>query len=348
MFYQNLKELEIETSSICNAACPMCLRDVTPNDKTWFEETYLDADFYENRIPDHVWEKITSVLFYGILGDPCAAPNFLEVCEVVKRKAPHAAIRVSTNGGLRSEDFWKKLAAIFTKDDTVTFAIDGLRDTNHIYRVNVNFDKVMANAKTFINSGGKAWWQWIGFKHNQHQVEVARSLATEMGFDKFYEKPSHRFVFADNIGGVKYGGGNVLLESPTVNAHPLVYTPKFSFDEWHKDTNSSNINCYAQDRESIYIDATGNLFPCCSMASGQMYHRVIDFKDGWNDIWDQFGGDKINLKHTEWDDIVNGPFFTGVMNRWGEDYTSGRLAVCASVCSDSKFKFNNKVYTKKT
>ena len=41
---------------------------------------------------------------------------------------------------------------ILTKDDIINFDLDGLQDTHHIYRINTEFDKVLANAKAVIDS----------------------------------------------------------------------------------------------------------------------------------------------------------------------------------------------------
>lgn len=341
LFYTKITEIQIENTSICNAACPMCLRENTPDDKTWFEETYLDTEFFKTRIPDHVLTGVESILFNGVLGDSCAAPNFLEVCSVMRERVPHATITISTNGGLRTTKFWRELAEILGTSGRVIFAIDGLKDTNHIYRVNVNFDRVIENAKAFIQAGGIAEWQFISFKHNQHQIKEAELLAKELGFKSFFVKPSYRFTLEEMAGGPRYSSG-VKLEPPDVDAHPITFMPKFNLKQWHESTNNSRINCYAQHTNSIYIEYTGRLFPCCPLSSGLMYRRTINFEDSWDTLWNTHGKDKINLKTNDWDSIVNGDFFLGVKDSWNKDYSTGRLAPCAGVCSDSKLKFNNK------
>ena len=72
------------------------------------------------------------------------------------------------------------------------FSIDGLADTNKLYRIGINHDRVMANAKAFIEAGGKARWKFIVFRHNEHQVEEARELAKDMGFWQFDKHVSTR------------------------------------------------------------------------------------------------------------------------------------------------------------
>ena len=343
MFYDKLSELQIENTSICNLACPMCLREHTPEDKSWFTETYLSNDFFINNIPDRIYNEIDSVLFNGVLGDPCAAPNFLDVCRIIKTKTT-ASITISTNGSLRSQNFWLELAGILDSNDRVIFAIDGLEDTNSIYRVNSKWDKIMANATAFINSGGNGEWQYISFKHNQHQVEEARQLANTMKFNRFYVKPSYRFIIDEMTNTQHYGSNGVLLSAPTDDTqhHLIKIHKKFSISEWQQSSNNSKIDCYVRHNRSAYIDHLGRLYPCCPLASGQMVRRTVKLTDGWDELWDSHGGDKINLNNYHWDDIVNGEFFMGVKDSWTKDYSTGRLASCAGTCSDSELKFNHK------
>lgn len=311
----------------------MCLRENTPDDKTWFEETYLSTEFFNERIPNHVMQGVERILFNGVLGDPCAAPNFVNVCDAMLQRSPNGYITVSTNGGLRNESFWTMLAKVLGNRGRVIFAIDGLEDTNHLYRVNVNWDKLMKNVQAFINAGGTAEWQFIPFKHNQHQVEEARALSQELGFKYFFTKQSHRFTLFEMT------NKNVSVEP----AEQVVnFVPRVTLDEWHAQSNKSNISCYAKKNETIYIEYTGKLFPCCPLSSGNMYRRTVKFKDGWDTLWNAYGDEHINLKFNSWDSIVGGPFFKGVEDSWTKDYANGRLAPCAGVCSDSKIKFNNK------
>ena len=46
------------------------------------------------------------------------------------------------------------------------FAIDGLEDTNHIYRRNTDWVKIVQNATAYIAAGGRAEWDFIVFAHN--------------------------------------------------------------------------------------------------------------------------------------------------------------------------------------
>jgi hypothetical protein len=104
-------------------------------------------------------------------------------------------LQMHTNGGMRNPEWWARLGAVFAKRSQlamdcwrIIFSIDGLEDTNHLYRRNVKWDNLMANAKAFIDAGGKAVWEFLIFEHNEHQIEAARSLSEELGFVVFIPK----------------------------------------------------------------------------------------------------------------------------------------------------------------
>jgi MoaA/NifB/PqqE/SkfB family radical SAM enzyme len=346
MFYTKINKLEIENSSICNAACPQCLRENFPGDYSRFEQTYLSTDFFRHRIPDDVYKEVNSILLSGSLGDPCSAPNILEVCRVLKEKAPQATLNISTNGGMKTKRFWKSMTEILSPNDKVTFAIDGLEDTNDIYRVNVKWKKVMENSSTFINSGGSADWQFVVFKHNEHQVQEAEKLSKSMGFKNFFHINTHRFFLDEMLNLDRIGGRGIKLEAPENPEYKNIIFYKTSFknlkvDDWLQQTEQSKINCAVKKEGSIFIDHKGRIFPCCFLAAG-LYSRVRHepINDGWWELWKQHGQDTVNLHDNDWKDIMNSKFWSMIQESWDQKFPN-RLATCSGTCSDSNLKFNN-------
>lgn len=333
-FYDSIKELDIEHSAVCNAACPQCTRELRPGDYSWFNQTWLPLEFYEERLPQDLLDNLDTIFFSGMVGDPCAAPNFLEVCQIIKRRAPHIHIKVSTNGGMRSPDWWHKLAKILDKGSWIRFAIDGLEDTNHIYRVNVKWDKVMENAKAFIDAGGEAEWQWIAFKHNEHQVDQGRALSKEMGFDRFVVRRSHRWLL-DALFETQYVG--IEIPSNEKYVHPLILKKKkvFNIVDALKVSNGSEIKCEVQGRKSVYVSADGWVFPCVYTGTCVHLMKTRSLHDGWTELWEKHGGDKINALKNDWNSILSGEFFNNIQNSWTTGYDQGRLAACGLFCSQS-------------
>jgi sulfatase maturation enzyme AslB (radical SAM superfamily) len=130
----------------------------------------------------------------GNYGDPAAAPECLEIFEYFRSINPDITLGIHSNGSLRNTSWWSQLGKILSRSgDYGFFSVDGLSDTNHIYRVNTNFAKILENAEAFISAGGQAHWEYLVFEHNEHQVEEARQLASSMGFVNFREKVSRRF-----------------------------------------------------------------------------------------------------------------------------------------------------------
>lgn len=330
-FYNNLKVLEVENSSICNAQCPHCMREELSDTKDWFEETFLPVEFFDT-IPQDIYDNLDKIHFGGTLGDPCSAPNFIDVVKKVKSKNPNIRLTISTNGGMKSAEWWKKLALALDHRDRVQFAIDGLEDTNHIYRVNVNWNNLIRNARYFIDNGGKAGWQYIVFRHNEHQIKEAEALAKEYGFSEFILKKPHRFPISE-IKGIKIVNPNNVAIEPPLNpdfASEIKMMPNLS--KWRDETKQLKVNCDAQLEQSAYIDALGRLFPCCYTAAAVYQYQTATGKlvnDKWDEIWNAHGNDKINLNHTAWNDVVNGEFYNQLQQRWeGTD----RIALCVLYC----------------
>ena len=350
-FYNKIIEMEIENSSICNAACPACAREQTPGDYSWLTERYLETEFFETCIPDHVYAGLKKLLFTGTVGDPCTAPNFLEVVDAVRKKAPNVFISVSTNGGMKSASWWAKLALALGPNSEVTFAIDGLEDTNDIYRVNVKWNKVLENVKSFIAAGGNARWQYIVFEHNQHQIEQARTMATELGFNLFVVRPSHRFKVDEFLGiEGRYGRDNIPILPPTAEqfVHKVMIVKKDEYvrpgsDKWYANSNDTKINCFVKEFGSIYIDHFGRVLPCCFLSGGTFVRRNNKYPDGWDELWQTHGDKKVNLHYWSWDTVINSKFFKGIEDSWTKSYTDGRLLTCAGTCSEFNGRLNDPV-----
>ena len=196
--YDELCQLHIELTNACNAACPMCTRFHvnSPLIRPDLEIDQITIDKFKQYFPVEIIQKCEVILFCGVHGDPGMAKDLYEICEYIAKESPMTTVRMNTNGGMRKPEFWAKLGALFSSklNDhwswSCTFSIDGLEDTNHIYRRNVEWDKLMANVQAFINAGGRAEWDYLIFKHNEHQIDEAKKLSKKLGFYSFVPKKS--------------------------------------------------------------------------------------------------------------------------------------------------------------
>jgi MoaA/NifB/PqqE/SkfB family radical SAM enzyme len=281
----NLMQMHIELTNLCNAACPMCVRfyNNSPHTRPDLEFGQITIDKFKKYFPPEVIRKCNLILFCGVHGDPCIAKDMYEICEYIYDCSKTTAVRVNTNGGMRKSDWWTKLGALFAKrkkglaDDfwEIIFSIDGLEDTNHLYRRNVEWSALMENVKAFVNAGGGASWDYLIFKHNEHQIQEAKAFSEKIGFREFIPKKAL---------GVSYDVENKLTIMPVLNKEgeldytiespvnpenrnlpnatdtiPLMYWP-FKVDEYRKlkdDKETIRIN-YNNKADTIYMDEINN------------------------------------------------------------------------------------------
>jgi MoaA/NifB/PqqE/SkfB family radical SAM enzyme len=194
--YDELSQLHIELTNACNAACPMCTRFHvnSPLVRPDLTIDQITLEKFKKYFPPEVIKKLEIILFCGVHGDPGMARDLYEICQYIAETNPETAVRMNTNGGMKKPEFWKKLGELFATQRQdhwrwiVTWSIDGLEDTNHLYRRNVVWENLMANAQAFIDAGGFADWDYLIFKHNEHQIDQAKQLSQRMGFMNFYPK----------------------------------------------------------------------------------------------------------------------------------------------------------------
>jgi MoaA/NifB/PqqE/SkfB family radical SAM enzyme len=237
-----IKVLHLESTDVCQAACSLCARE-TDREFDKKKKHHLTIDQIQCCLTMQQLIGLDKMFMCGNYGDPAAGLHTLEIYQWFRKINPNITLGMNTNGAIQNPAWWTKLGSILNrKTDYVVFSIDGLEDTNHLYRVGVSWSKLMANAQAFISAGGRAHWDMLVYKHNQHQVDQAQELAKKLGFGWFRVKVSKR----DPVGNLSYPVG------------------------WIKPGKKNNqISCHAIKEKSVYIDAQGRLGPCCWLGSRQ-------------------------------------------------------------------------------
>lgn len=253
---RDIKVLHLEPTDVCQAACPMCARETDSNFQK-NQQHHLDMHKIMQVFDEDCIAALDKMFMCGNYGDPAAGKYTLNIYQQFRNINKNITLGMNTNGALQNAVWWAELGRIFDQpQDYAVFSIDGLSDTNEIYRKNVNWSKLMQNAQSFINAGGSAHWDMLVYRHNQHQVDQCQQLAKDMGFKWFRAKVSKR-GFTDK------------LQAPIGWLNPKV--------------NGARISCHALNEQSAYIDAQGNLGPCCWLGSRQQ-DFVTDF-DAIQNSW---------------------------------------------------------------
>lgn len=355
--------LHLEASTRCNAGCPFCGRYERSSLQVQRElvQTDLTVQKLEQWLGPKVLSKLDEVVFCGNFGDPSMNPHLIDIIEHIGSYSTNILLKINTNGGARNETFWSDLAKTvskFERDPSLTFSIDGLEDTNHIYRRNVKWSNLIRNVKAFINAGGKAEWDYLVFKHNEHQIDDAIKLAKELGihrlniksptglddhglkqrhdrpvYDKegnleYYIKQADRYV-NENYKLIKLNefGEKIILNK-------TFYDPENSsvnLDK-HKYLDEYKIDCPVakhKHRKGLYLTADGHFFPCCWLG----YYSQIPFtSDVSNDFYNRIGGHYgCNLNDSSMETIFE-IWDKAFLNSWDSKVEEGKCLACASTC----------------
>ena len=201
----NIGRLQLEITNYCNAACPQCERNYmiqlqNENDEArreWntvdydveLNNTYLSiGDIKKTFLPDR-WTHLDEIVFCGNVDEPVINPDVIEIIKYFYHlDNKDKDIWVHVNGGSRNESFWSELGKLSKELNnrlTVIFGIDGDEETNHLYRRNVDWKTLQRNWRAYISAGGRAAWQFIIFKWNQHQIDDIKKLSESEGFARF-------------------------------------------------------------------------------------------------------------------------------------------------------------------
>lgn len=340
-----IRTVHLEMTSKCNASCPMCLRNVcggVSNPQLPLTELTL-ADI-QKIFTEKIVSQLNRIFLCGNYGDPVVAQDTLEALKYFRRVNNKIHLSIFTNGSARPAPWWKELADVTNE---VHFAIDGLADTNHLYRRGTQFPTIIKNAQTYIQSGGRAVWDYIVFRHNEHQVEEARSLAKSMGFQKFNVKKTGRF-FSNTRSEVKTqqevlnvaGEVEYYLEMPVADNYQNKALQKeeeliSKYGHIEKYLDQTQIDCKVSSEKSVYVSAQGFVFPCCWTAN-QLYPWY--FSPRSSQLWKILDNlpqkeKSISALFSSMEEIVNGPFFKLIQDSWNLPSTqSGKLKCCAKTC----------------
>ena len=336
-YLESPKVLQFELSSNCNANCIGCSR-ADPLDKEKLnpvivKNRFLDFEVFKKIINAKRFANAEEIQFCGSIDDPPMHPKFLDMLNYIVTNT-ELGIVIHTNGSLKKPEYWKRMAKILEPRKgkyTLNFSVDGLEDTNPIYRRGTNFNKIMENASAFINAGGNASWQWVVFPWNSHQIEEAKQLANNIGFIKFKERPD---TCLDNR-ELDQLYERVEIEKTRSEWDWDRYIRSMSDPKYH----NGDIHCKtANDEKAYFIAHTGEIFPCCFLYN--IRYQVVHFNEHEKRYEDTYGKNWNNAYYHDVDDILNSPFFANdLTTSWNNRNHGGNKPTdCNPICTNTCIK----------
>jgi organic radical activating enzyme len=350
----NIKKVELEISSGCNAACPGCARTqnldlIKPSNITLADLKRLFPT------PEDINGKVFK--FCGVLGDPAYNPECVDMVEYLAYN--NGWCQLSTNGGIQPAKWWAKLGKLCkdTNNVDISFCIDGHRETNHIYRVNVSWEVLERNIKAYTSAGGTGTWIYIVFDHNEHEVNKAEETAKELGL-RFATRTGMRNSYHDWVATIKRKdqvAKKIVSEKKIITTtgkkeHSKVQQvndlvqftkdiKKSQIGEHRIDKIISTIECKFIHEAEIFIGSDLSLWPCCFL-----YDSAFKNKENINDKLKKYGIHWNSLVDKSINEVLDHEWFAkSLYQSWYPSHKQ-HLSRCITTCAYNKAYHNEIKY----
>jgi hypothetical protein len=346
--YNKISGLHIELSTRCNAACPGCPRFLrnSPNVDSEIPQVDITIDNFKKWFSEDFVSNIYNWIFCGTHGDPIACRDLFLILEYICEFSP-GNIQINTNGGFRDSKYFERIGELFVNAEqvgkhkpmrTVVFSVDGLKDTNHIYRRNVKWDKVWNNMMAYVSTGARANWDFLQFKHNVHQVDEARNLAKQHGIEFHLKNPfgvdDYSMPVLDKDYNLIY-----IIEHATKHGKqhydpaPAGYRAPFPVPV----VAEGSIDCMAfrmapwpfheQPLMELYVDALGRVHPCCFIGNKMQGQAYVPEATEMQELQKTLGS-KNSLFHFSLKDIMDNNVLDVYSNSWKDKTLSQCWVQC--------------------
>ncbi len=242
--------VSIEPTTSCNLRCPQCPSGL----RSFSRETgMLEFDIFK-KVIDELAPSLTYLTLY-FQGEPYLNPHFLKFVNYASSKNIYTA--TSTNCHHMTID--KAKETVESGLNRLIISIDGTtQEVYKQYRVGGTLTKVIEGTKMLVDAKKSAQntslhiiWQFIVFKHNEHQIEEFKALAKAIGVDEIGIKTAQIY---------DYENGSELIpeneEYSRYSKEEVIYTSGYSLK------NKLLNHCWRMWQGCVFT-WDGHVVPCC-------------------------------------------------------------------------------------
>ena len=282
--FETLNKMHIELSSLCNSICPNCPRyfQNSPNEIPELIPQSISIENFKKWFPPETLKQITYMNFCGNHGDPVTCKDLLPILEYCFTSLPkNGGLQMHTNGGMKSAKVWNRIGELFAQRPgwKMIFSVDGLEDTNHIYRRNVNWKKLIENIKEYTQHGGDSDWEYLIFRHNEHQIDEAKRMSKELGVKQFVQKIAHGLDNGVNYATMpaidKSGKTDYQIYPPREKKNKVNYIKGSDDKIIIKDKSFEKVTYINEDNELAFIAGTSGLDRMSAQELEELDNTVI-------------------------------------------------------------------------
>lgn len=261
--------MTIDPANSCNLECPLCPTGQRRGSRA---VSSIKMDLAD-RIIDELGEYLIHIDFCN-WGEPLLNENIYRMIAKAKKYEIHT--KLDTNFNIFDEE--KAEALVNSGLDKIILSIDGAsQETYSIYRKNGDFNRVIRNVKILVEKRKdlkktcpRIEWQFLVFKHNEHEIDKAKKIARELCVDEINFTPP-------------YAGSLDWLTTlePFRSKYYKVEDGRVEFKESARHTLCNWL------WDAVTINSDGSLSPCCSVEDSEddffkSYPAGASFKTIWN------------------------------------------------------------------
>lgn len=277
----------IEPTTSCNLQCPEC----PSGQRNFSRETgMLNLENFKVFLNQLKRELIYLTLYFQ--GEPTLNKDF---CKMVKMASE---LGIYTSTSTNAHFLNTEIADEIVKSglDRLIISIDGATAQTYAeYRKGGNFDKVTEGTKNILKVREKyksakpyVIWQFIVFKHNEHEVDAIKTMARDFKVDRLKIKTAQIY--------------NLSNENEALLPENSKYS-RYEKSSGFRIKNSLMNHCWRMWQGCV-ITWDGNVVPCCfdkdaehkfGKIDGENFHKIWK-NDGYNNFRNSILRERKNIE----------------------------------------------------
>ena len=266
---------QIDPAFACNLSCPLCLSEMAR------QQGYTMPVMKEAEL-DHILSDYGDYLvriWLSLWGEPLLNKRLPEL--IAKCKSREIWVLVSSNMSVPLGDAAIE-ALVKSGLDAMILSIDGAtQDTYHTYRCRGDLALVLKNVQALVEAKRRLgmrtpylYWRYLRFSWNEHEIEMARTMAASLGVDEFGVEGGVMTPQTHHVLTPRKPDEQSRAQHPEISAH------------WqrHADRRRNRHQYFGCDYlyQSISINSNGLVHPCCYVVSPE--HAIGDAVQAPDDL----------------------------------------------------------------
>jgi organic radical activating enzyme len=244
-------DLEIETSTICQSNCPLCFRNYKVFNKVYPKSIHRNLQDIIKQL--ETYKNLQWVRLVGSVSEPTLYNKFIPLVKYIKSR--NIKIEICTNGDTNNPNWWQELGNELSLDDKVYFTICGsTQELHEKYRKGTLLENILKNAKALRNAKNIDYAQCIRFDYNDKDFDSKEFKDLVQEFTNVYWTETFLKKDLDNYTNIE----NIDYFKP----NPDKIKSYLVIENLANKRIKKEKTCKALNDKSQIIDVYGNVYPC--------------------------------------------------------------------------------------